>query len=375
MLTRHSLHPLRSLFKSEFLHFELSHIIRGIGASLISVFIPVFLLESGFSVQEVLIFYIAQYTITMFSIPLTVFLHKTIGIKHTMSLSKLFLGLYLLAFQYISDMRSLVAVAFLHGISITLYWFGFFILFNQTSKGKEVEHVSIHAMVTKTVHTLTPLFTGLVIGLLNPTVLVVLSMVCLIVSTYLFTNKTKMSEPTLPTWRIIINELKQRMITTSFLGFNVYGMEFIALTVLWPLYLYLQTESLITTGAIFLAASILSYIAMFVVGKYPRTSTYLQLGTVLNSLSWIGKGLASGAVFLMSTEVFHEISRSLFSTSFNGKVHQIAAKDSDKYSYFLLHEFGMNIGKILLLTLAILLPELNYTFFIVAAFGWVYFLI
>jgi MFS family permease len=109
--------------KRELKELYLSLLLRSFAISMISIFVPIYLLINGFLLTEVLLFYIIMNTVKIVIDPLTATLTSKIGIKRTLVLSApttiAFFGLlhFLESFQI-----PLYLISVIGAIALSLYW-------------------------------------------------------------------------------------------------------------------------------------------------------------------------------------------------------------------------------------------------------------
>jgi MFS family permease len=109
--------------KKELKELYLSLLLRSFAISMISIFVPVYLLIEGFSLPDVLIFYIILNIATIILSPLTAILTSKIGVKHTLFISAPITILYFGLLHFLTEFNiPLYALAITGALAVALYW-------------------------------------------------------------------------------------------------------------------------------------------------------------------------------------------------------------------------------------------------------------
>lgn len=100
-----------------------SSILRSIALSLISVFVPIYLMSLGYTLNQALLFLVVFYIgVVIFSLA-AVLLSAKIGLKHTMAIGPLFTIAYLLLLRSLGDLSlPIYPIAVLGAFGGMLYW-------------------------------------------------------------------------------------------------------------------------------------------------------------------------------------------------------------------------------------------------------------
>jgi hypothetical protein len=137
----YKLHKIPHL-KRELKEIYSNQIIETFGLFLISIFIPAYLLETGYSLAEAAAFALVQFVISAFLCTLSARIDARIGVKHTILLRAPILIAYLAMVMNIESLPQLFWPAvLLGGLSVSLYWLSFNIEYVNASdmlnKGEE----------------------------------------------------------------------------------------------------------------------------------------------------------------------------------------------------------------------------------------------
>jgi MFS family permease len=115
------------------------HSIQGFALSLIGIFIPIYLLILGYSISQVLVFFIIYYLAGLIAAFAAIYIASKIGLRQTLIFRLpftfvFFILLYLLDSAHIP----LGIIAFFGGWQNTLYWIPVHILFTRSAKQKNI---------------------------------------------------------------------------------------------------------------------------------------------------------------------------------------------------------------------------------------------
>src|SRR3989339_165777 len=114
------------------------HSIEGFAMSLIGIFIPIYFLTLGYSVSDVLIFFITHYTLLPVFGFLAIWVAGRIGLQKTIMTRFPFLFAYLgLLFLLPSRPVPLSLIAFFMALNSALYWIPLHILFARNTDKKD----------------------------------------------------------------------------------------------------------------------------------------------------------------------------------------------------------------------------------------------
>lgn len=354
-----------SKYDTPFARLELSNFLRKIAASMIGVFVPLLMLKLGGSLQDILIFLGIQYCFYLFFLPLTVFLHKIIGIKHTMALGILVSIVSIFIINGISKETNFTGLGILLGLDMALYFLGFYYLFNQYSNvlaTKEnfqnnkstdsiVKNVAIDQFLLKLVSSAIPVGVGVILVLFSKNVLIFGAIFLLVLSSgiFLIDRHDQHIKP-----EIKLGIFKNKDLIKMFGYFMILGIDFVIAGTIWPVILLIQSRNnLVKSGGIILIAFFISTIFIFGTGKlYQKFPVILKFGAILNGIHWILKAFFSGEFALIGLQTTHEISKNILNVSLGSKINLKAKSLKEKssiYNYFLVHEIGLNVGKLLII--------------------------
>lgn len=154
-----------------------------------------------------------------------------------------------------------------------------------------------------------------------------------------------------------------------------YGAENMVGVVIWPIFLFTMFDGNYVTVGLF--TTVLVVIGLFlelVVGKqtdHLSTARLLKIGTGINALGWIWKGLVDTVAGVFAAATFHSFGTIFLRTPMDTLMYEQAA-DAGHYidEYTVLREMALTIGRVGMLGLLLVFTStftLSAAFFLAAA--------
>jgi MFS family permease len=291
-LHRHYHINFKHYFKTALSKLEFSVWLHTFGRSLVSIFIPILLLQIGFSLSNVILFFLIYNAI---DVPLNLFARNLIikrGAREVIFIGILFqiIGFFILYFGSFS-FALLLALAFVLASYDSFYWVAHWFVFNECvkSKKKAGRRVGGLMIVRKLASLISPLIGAGFLIFLNKNYLLIVSVLFLFLSLIpLFKLKLTYVIP------------KKKMSFKKFFDykrnrrdyFYVFMSHFhgAAEGVLLPLFVFITFGRIESVGALPVIATIASIVFVFYVGKWSdkfNTNGLIFIGALLVGLFWI----------------------------------------------------------------------------------------
>ena len=304
-------HTRHRSFFYYFLNRELSEIyitiaLRAFAISLIAVFIPIYLLQQGFALKYIFLFYsILSFTFAFFA-HISAKLSTKIGIKHSILISMPFLIAFYILLQFINNPWIFYIAPIMGGISGALFWVNFhmdFALFS--TKKLRAEQISGYAIVCLLLSALGPLLGGFLLLQLNFNVLFVIVSVLLFISTIpLFMSKETYVHRNY-SMEGIVSVLK-KLGAKGILGFIGFGMILCAVIIL-PVFVFFILKTYLNVGALVSVGLIFGIISTFFVGKLADKfgkGKILRIGSALSLFGWSALLFIKTALSVIGVNIF-----------------------------------------------------------------------
>ncbi len=360
---------------SKFIHNKyndliISNTLRNFALSLISLFLPIYLIELGYKIQTILILEISMLTLSLFLHFLTISILKKIGIKKTLVISYLTTILfYVILYNseaIIMENGKFVFLAFMGTINViftTFFWMAHHLHFIKVTKKKNSgKSYGLLMAIPALLGISSPLIGSILINnhgfksaFIVATVLMIFSSVALFLSKEINIKHKKIN---------FKNVIKGNGIKTNTMFF-VEGVSIIATGFIWPLMLFLTGKKLITLGILYLFSNLIYSYISFYSGKLidkRGIKNVLLIGTIGHGFSVILRAFSKTMLFITGFQSMGAFFGALWDISFTSNFY----KNSHKHPVdsVLNREVYLHLGRIsmFLLTILIYLFVGNFVF-------------
>lgn len=347
----------RHLSISGFIHNNynellLSRIFRMFAISMISLFVPIYLLEIGFSIFEIIIFeimvMISSLGFHFFTIPII----KKLGIKTSMIISYvLTIIFYLVLYSsekiipVIEKYPYLVLVGILMFAYSSIFWMAYHFYFVRSTKRKDGgKKLGIMLAVPLVLNIISPLVGGFLITefsfrfvfLISSTLLGIGSVVLF------FTGEMKAKFSKLDMKRIIDKKNPKKNILFFIEGISGIGTAFI-----WPILLFFNSIQLVSIGLLLVFSNSLYAFVSYRVGKLSDdhdSNRYLKIGSAGHGLSIAMRAVSRNIAFITGFQSIGGIFGGIWTTSMHSSFYKKSHKDI--CNSIMNREFYLHMGRI-----------------------------
>jgi len=240
--------------------------VRAFSFGLISIFIPLFLINLGYSLFEVFLFFAFTSVFHILSLLPSAYLSSKIGFKHTIIVSQPFLITFFVLLYFLEFFPiPIILIAFFSGVYSGVFWLAFHSAFAENSDdGVQGKEVAFGAIITSIFSATAPVIGGLVIVFLDFSYLLVFVTLLILASIIpLLLTKDKKDTVDFSVRKIFANRNKHHSL--GYLGYGFYARGF---ALFWPLILFSILGSYITLGLITTVLLVFSLIATIVFGSF-----------------------------------------------------------------------------------------------------------
>lgn len=319
--------------------------LKTFAVSFITIFIPIYLFKLGYSPFSIFFFYAAF----NFFIPLlneiAARIITKIGPKHTMILSfpalMIFLGMLLTLPIY---KWNLLLLAFIWSIETGLFWMSYHVDFSKAKHKKtctsELSKIEILCSIFGAV---TPFVGGVIASMYGISFTLVLSIFFLVFAAL---PLLKTSEPYVRQ-TIDMKKIQVKKILRDLLSYAGLGMDFAAMMVIWPLFVFLIVKSYQAVGAIESFALILMIVITFMVGKYADRTDKQKLikrGGIVSGFVWMGKALSQSISQVIFFNLINAVTFPFLKLPFAAEFY-IHADEEARIEYILWMERAVDYGR------------------------------
>jgi MFS family permease len=348
---------------------------KSLGESLISIFIPVYLIVLGYNLIDVGIYFAIFYCTFLIISPLGMFFNHRIGIKKTMAIGMAISLIYFYFLHLLSSGFSYYIAAIIYGISSGIYFAAFHVEFaKSTINKKEAENTSLLSVLTLIAESLGPLIGALFITQISFNFLFLISGAVFFISIIplVFTKDFKISHEKLKLKEIATSDTDEKA-----WSYKATGVIYATLGIFWPLFIYLSVNNFISLGWIVSAASFFNILFLFFIGKisdkYPEKT--LKAGVFTTAPIFILRLFFLSTTGLFITNLIGFASFYAIDIPFSKIIYRTAKKSKQICSYFLFRQLHMFAGRILVCLVIIFTASFKWLFILAALSTFIYLLL
>jgi hypothetical protein len=327
----------------------ISTAILDFAVSAVMIFEPIYLHAQGFSIQQILLFYIAVYVLYFFLLPIGGRICRRHGYEHTILFSSPFLILYYLSFFAISYNRVFVAAAVVAlVIQKILYWPGYHSNFatwsEKTERGREISNLSALVAFTSA---MAPVIGGLVVAIWGFKMLFVIVAILILVSNIPMLRTPELFMPKPFPYLEAFKRLVKRENFRPLLVFIGYGEELIAL-VLWPLFIANLIPDLFSLGIVISLSMLANILATLYIGTIVDDGgrlPVLRSGTVFVAGSWLARIMVGNGLGIFLIDSFYRVAKNMVGVPLMAIVYD-GARLTGAAEAVVFFEMALSLGKI-----------------------------
>ena len=346
----------------------ISTAIRSFALSMLSIFVPIYLLKEGYSFSEVVYFFIIMNAFNvLFVIPSAKFSLR-FGFKHSIFFSTPFLILFYFLLYALNDRNiPLYLIALVYALNNALFWMGYHLDFAKFSDGENRgKEVGVATIVRLVFNAIGPTLGGLILMFFNFQVLFVIVSVLLLASTIpLFYSKDVHYQYAKFSFKRFLRFLKNNK--RNFLAMFAYGSELMLSMLIWSIFIFysILDENFAVLGLVS-SVSFGMGILFVIFGAYfsdIKRHLTLKIGSFLNFLVWIFRIFVSSTWQVFAVDSLRGLARSFLDTSFDAISYDKANKEKI-INFITLRELAIQSGKGIVLIFVLLFTSLKAGFVI-----------
>lgn len=350
----HAIHNLISFLpkkmKPEIRELFASTLILNFGLALIFIFEPIYLFRLGYSLQQIMLFWVMVYFFYVLWIPLGAKVSEKFGYEHTMFYGTffwilLYLGLYLIEahsiFFYITPL--------FYAAQKSLYWPAYHANFSKYSddseEGREIGMLSI---LTSLTFIIGPVIGGFILHQWGFHILFIIVAIIFLLSNVpmLLTKERFVSEPV--DYEYSYKKLFEKKNRKKFFAYLGFGEE-ILVVVVWPIFISLFIEDMLSIGGLVAITTFITMIATLIIGRLSdkiNKRKLLRGGAIFYSISWFLRMVIQGQWGVFLVDGMSRISKNTVSVPLTAITYE-NAKSHKVMSQVLVFELSLAIGKLL----------------------------
>lgn len=373
MLPHFHFHKLFKL-KDEIHELYVNRSMRALAYSLIGVFIPLYLLNIGYSLDEILLYFFGIYATVAVFTPVVALMERKIGTKRTVSLSTFF-TIILFAFLFTTEIYHwpIIIIFILQGVEHIFYWLPTNINFARYSKkGYRGRELGVFVSLPFMISVIAPVVGAWIIVSTSFDSLIIIAITIFISSSAVLylTPEHKYS------WKKVSRAFSKKNLN-FFSLFWAKGAVYASI-LLWPVFIFLIFPDYIFVGSATTLAGIAAFVITLIVGFLTDKINKLKLlkfAAILNFLVWIIAIFVTDPIQAYAVSIFKGFALIPMALP----AFSLACEEANKQNiseFFMFREIALAFGRCSLLIVAILMPD-NLKFqsvFVISAIASLYFL-
>ena len=339
----------------QFLHNKyndllISDTFRLIALSMISIFVPIYLLKNGFMLIEIIIAEALMFlaTIGLHYLMLSYLLQR-IGIRRSIFISYIcsicfYTMLSLDTLIGVLGRYNYLAIVFLlNGLLFAFYWNAHHIFFLTATK---VRDTGKRLGLLKAIPTISgisgPFIGGILITTLGFKAVFAVSILLLVSASIAlsFSNRTDVKLKLDKKKVLNLKNMKRNLI------FGIQGINSIAAGFMWPIFLFLASVALVSIGAIYLLSHTVNAFMNYYGGKTCDSKGFLlgRIGAIGHGLSLIFRALSKTVVLMTTFQAMGGAFGGLLTVTLDSEFYKKSHKDSA--NSIMNRELYMHLGRI-----------------------------
>lgn len=320
--------------------------------AMVAIFEPIYLYRQGFSIEKILLFYLAVYIGYLAFVPLGAKFARRFGYERAILVGSPFLAAYYLALFLIPQnpwFAAAAVAAFV--VQKTFYWPGYladFAHFGRGSeRGREVSNILMIAMVVSIAG---PVAGGLLLSQWGFAALFAVATALIIASNVPLLATPERFRPVPFSYFGSFRRLFYPENHRNFFGFLGFGEELIAM-VIWPVFIYTIVSDFLELGSIVAAATLVTTAALLFVGRMvdgdkQNRRPILKIGAVFSSGVWLLRVIVSGAFGVFLTDALGRTAKNAVVVPLMADTYD-HANETSIMKTVIFFEMSLIVGKIL----------------------------
>jgi len=333
--------------------------------SLIGIFVPIYLLTLGYSVSQVLIFYIIkQLAVCVFSF-LAGYVSNHFGLKHTMLMRFPVVSAFLIMLYSLDSVAfPLTLIAVLGGFQTALYWMPLHSLFSRSSDkvhmGTEVGKLYSFPRLASVI---APLIGGFIAIFFGFSTLFIVAMIFLAVSVIPLFYSSEVKPHV--NFQIKRGTMIFKRYPRYFLGVGVNHLGGITESVIWPIFVYLILANVLSVGMVGTLLSLGTILFTLISGRLSDMfdrKRIIRIGAMIMIMVWLLRFFASTEASFYLLTVMAGFFTVLILVPFTSVTYGLARRGNiDEFIIF--REMPVALGRVFILLLALIfVNQLGFTF-------------
>ncbi|MDP6571740.1 MAG: hypothetical protein QF747_02815 [Patescibacteria group bacterium] len=328
--------------------------------AMVAIFEPIYLYKQGFSLNQVLYFYLVIYALYLFVIPFGAKFARRFGYEKAILLSTPFLALYYVSLYLISVDPVFIGIAIAaFTLQKSFYWPGYHADFarfgREKERGREVSNI---IAITSGVWIIGPFIGGLIIATLGFKILFIIATVIILASNIALLATPEKFKPRPYSYTDNFKRLFARANRRNLFGYIGFGEELIGM-VIWPIFIFTIISNFLSIGSLvalsMLATTIiLLFVGRMVDGEEQERRSILKIGSIFKSAVWLIRILVRGSLGVFLADALGRITKNAVVVPMLAMTYD-HANDTSIMKTVMFFEMALIIGKIIAIVAALIL--------------------
>jgi MFS family permease len=333
--------------------------INGLAIALIFLFEPIYLYQIGYSLTQIMWFYLMVYVWYVILIFPAVRLSSRMGYKHSIFISSIFYILYWLVLYHVRHYSELFFVApALFALQKGFFWPAFDADVSLASirqqRGREIGALLSEIEIVSIIG---PLIGGVISTVFGFSSLFTISAVLMIAAVYpLFKTPDVYTRH-----EFKFSHFKKifKNFLPNFFGYWGYAEDLMLIS-LWPLAIYLAVDRFVGVGFISTFAGLVATVLMLYIGKLSdriEKRRLILVTSIIYGLSWIFRAFGRGVAGVIAYDTITKTAKASVNVPVVSLTYENAAGQGPDYAvaHSVFYEFSLSIGKIVVSVAAIII--------------------
>lgn len=325
----------------------ISRALRAFGLSMIGIFIPIYLYQSGYSIAVVALFFAVANVTRLVVLPVTGVLLARLGVKRVLILGQLPAVLYILLLTVAdAHIGYFLLTAVMLGVELGLFWSAHhFELSHARTKEKTSRQIGVVFMLLSVAQALGPLIGGIIATQFGIHYAFMVAVFLLVAAAYAFTRSPDQASNARFNWRDSFRGWKwmqKDIVANAANGFQSDAAVFI-----WPLFIFLFLGTYEKVGVVVSLSLATAIVAIYFIarrGDQGKNWQQLHLGSKSAALVHLSRPFAQTLGTATGVNVIHEVASYLYKIPFMSYYYEHASGAPNRIAYITRMEVGVAIG-------------------------------
>lgn len=327
-----------------------STVLVNLALAMVMIFEPIYLYQIGYSLQQIMFFYLMVYVVYFFIMPLGAKFSRYKGYEWGIFWGSCFFALSYLSLFFISQLPWLFYVSpLIFAVQKMFYWpayhAGFAKFSDDTEEGREVGALSIS---TSLVFILGPALAGFMISNWGYGALFVMASIIFLLSnlpTLITAEKFRYKDFSyLQAYRDLVSKENRR----SFFAYLGFGEELVVLVV-WPISISLILGNILDVGLVVALATFITMLITLYIGKLSDSKykkSVLNLGSAFYAFAWFIRVFVVNQIGVFLVDTMSRLAKNIIMVPLTSITYE-RAKTKSVMSTVVFFEMSLVVGKLI----------------------------